>query len=78
MDVKGVLLQWFINCLIKKPSGDAVTRARSQTLPSQDKSALENKIISNQQLAEELQKRVVRKFEKRKSALIFYRQYLGC
>ena len=36
-----------------------------------NKSTIENKIMSNQQLAEELRKPIIRKFEKRKSTLMF-------
>ena len=48
MDIIGVLLGWCINILIKKTSGGA----------------LENKILSNKELSEELQKPIIRKFEK--------------
>ena len=34
--------------------------------------------MSNKELAEELHKAIVRKFDKKKSKLTFYRQYLGC
>ena len=44
------LLQWSINFLIKKTSG----------------SGIKNENISNKQLAEELQKPIIRKFNKRK------------
>ena len=50
MNIKGVLLQWFINFLIKKSSGGAI----------------KNEIISNKELAEELQNSITRKFKKRK------------
>ena len=50
MNIKGVLLQWFINFLIKKTSGGAI----------------KNEIISNKELAEELQNSIIRKFKKRK------------
>ena len=53
MDVKGVLLQWFIHFLIKKTSG----------------SGIKNDNISNKELPEELHKliiRIIRKFKKRK------------
>ena len=50
MNIKGVLLQWFINFLIKKTSGGAI----------------KNEIISNKELAEELQNSITRKFKKRK------------
>ena len=58
-DTNEVLLQRFINFLIK-PSGGAVTR--SMTLATQDNSA----IMQNQKLPEELFKPVIRKFEKQK------------
>ena len=50
MNIKGVLLQWFINFLIKKTSGGAI----------------KNEVISNKELAEELQNSITRKFKKRK------------
>ena len=51
-------------CFDKKSSG--VTRTRSETLDTQDKSAVENKIVSNQQLAEALHRPIIKKIEKRK------------
>ena len=50
MDIKGVLLQRFINFLLKETSGGAT----------------KNEIMSNKELAEELCKPTVRKFKKRK------------
>ena len=53
----------------KKPSDGAVTCAESETLvkrDKQDKSAIENKIMPNQELAEELHKPVIRATGKRK------------
>ena len=50
MDIKGVLLPWFINFLIKKTSGGVI----------------KNEVISNKELAKELHKSIIRKFEKRK------------
>ena len=50
MDINVELLQWLINVLIKKTSGETV----------------KNEIISNKELAEELHKPIIRKFEKRK------------
>ena len=47
MDINTDMLQWLINFSIKKPSGGAV----------------KIDIIPNQQLAEELQKPIIRKFE---------------
>ena len=48
----------------KKSSGGATTRARSETLAPSDTSAIENKVISNEELAEELHTPIVRNFEK--------------
>ena len=50
MDIKGVLLPCFINVLIKKTSGGVI----------------KNEVISNKELAKELHKSIIRKFEKRK------------
>ena len=50
MDIKDVLLQWFINSLIKKAS----------------RSGIKNENISNKELAEELHKPIIRKLKKRK------------
>ena len=54
MDIKEVWLQWFINCLIKKTFG----------------SSIKNEHISNNELAGNLQKPIVRKFKKRKKDLL--------
>ena len=52
----------------------------SETLATKNKSAsgsgIKNENISNKESVEELHKPFIRKFKK--SALIFYRQYLGC
>ena len=58
MDINVDLLQWFIHFLIKKTSGGATTLA--------NKSAVQNKNISNKELAEELHKTIIKKFDKRK------------
>ena len=50
MDINTDLLQWLINFSIKKSSGGAV----------------KIDIVPNQQLAEELQKPIITKFEQRK------------
>ena len=50
MDIKVVLLHWFINFLKKRSSGGGI----------------ENKNISNQKSAEELYKSIIRKFKKQK------------
>ena len=57
MDIKGVLLQSFIN-FWWKTSGGAATLA--------NESATKNKNISNKELAEELHKPIIREFKKRK------------
>ena len=56
MDVNVDLLQWFVNFLRKKASG----------------SVIKDENISKKELAEKLQKRIIRKF-----TLTFYWQYLG-
>ena len=48
MDIKGVLLQWFIHLFDEKTSGGAIR----------------NENISNKELAEELHKRILKKFKK--------------
>ena len=48
MDIKKVLLQWFIKCLIKKTSG----------------SGIKNENISNNELAEELHKPITNNLRK--------------
>ena len=48
MDINVELLQWLINVLIKKTSGET----------------LKNEIISNKELTQELHKPIIRKFEK--------------
>ena len=47
-------------------SGGAVKSAWSETVDRQCKSVIENKIVSNQELAKELQKLILTKYEKRK------------
>ena len=47
-------------------SGGAVTRAHSETLDTQDKSAIENKITSNQQSSEALRKPINKKLKNEK------------
>ena len=50
IDIKGALLQWFIIFFDKKTSGRAI----------------KNEVISNKELAEQLKKPNIRKFEKQK------------
>ena len=66
MDVNVDFLQQFINVLIKKTSGGSATLAFSEALATQKKFAVENENISNKELAEELHKPIIRKFNKRK------------
>ena len=55
MDIKVVLLQWFINFLISATCANKFSG-----------SSVRNENISNKELAEELHKSVMRKFKKRK------------
>ena len=68
MDIRGLLLQYFLNVLKK-------------TYASRDKSdsggETKNENMSAQQLGEELRNTIIRKLKK-KSILTFYRNYLGC
>ena len=50
LGIKEVLLQWFTNSLINKTSGGGI----------------KNENMSDQQLAKELHKSIIRKFQKRK------------
>ena len=50
--------------------------ARLETLATRNKPAIENENLSNREIAEELHKPIIRKFDKKKSSLTFYRQYL--
>ena len=63
IDIKGVFLQWLTNSLIKK----STSLAWSETLAMRDKyasgAAVKSKIMSNQELAEELHEPIIRKFE---------------
>ena len=52
--------------------------ARSETLATRNRSAIDNEIIYNKELAEELNKPIIRKFDEKKNTLTFYGQYLGC
>ena len=52
------------NFFDKKTSGGAATLARSITLARQNRSAVTNENMSKKELAEELHKLIIRKFEK--------------
>ena len=58
MDISVDFLQWSINLLIKKTSGGVATVT--------NKSAIKNENIFHKELAEELHKLIIRKFNKRK------------
>ena len=45
----------------------AATRAGTETLAARNKPGIENKIVSNKELAGELEKPIIKKFEKRKA-----------
>ena len=68
MMIKVNLHQWSManNIFDKKSSDGAVTRAQSETLETRDKSAIKSKNIWIKQIAENLHKRIIKKFEKRK------------
>ena len=56
MDIKEVLLQWFVNFIDKKSSATRVDKVAG--------GATKNKNMPNQQLAEELHKPIIRKYQK--------------
>ena len=56
MDIKGILLQWFINLLIKKSALLLEKSASSE--------AIKNENILNKELAGQLHKTIIGKFEK--------------
>ena len=58
MDIKEVLLQWFINFIDKKSSATRVDKVAG--------GATKNKNMPNQQLAEELHKPIIRKYKNAK------------
>ena len=67
IDIKRDLASMVYRFFDKKSPGGAVTCAWSDPSTmrdAQDKSAIENKILQNQELAEELYKPIIRKFEK--------------
>ena len=68
MDIKRTLLRWFINFLVK-------TLLRLQINASAG--AVKSKIMSNQELAKELQKPIIRKFETQKVHSAFIDKILG-
>ena len=77
MDIKKVLIQWFnafngsmVNFFDKKASATWANKFAS--------SHIKNKNILNEELVEELHEPIIRKCDKKKSKLTFYRQYFGC
>ena len=63
IDINADLLQWSINVFDKKSALLAVISASSRNI--------KNENISNKELAEELHKRIIRKFKKRKLHSLF-------
>ena len=63
IDINADLLQWSINFFDKKSALLAVISASSRNI--------KNENISNKELAEELHKRIIRKFKKRKLHSLF-------
>ena len=61
MDIIGIQLYWFLNFLIKKTFGQAIT----------------NEIMFNKELAKKLEKPITRKFKKRKVYSSFIDNILG-
>ena len=55
IDIKGVLIQWFINFLIRKTSGGAV----------------KNEIMQNKELAEVLHKPILENFGKKSTFIFY-------
>ena len=49
----------------------AATNARSKTLAMPEQSAIKNEFLSNQKLAEELHKSIIRKFKKPKVPKVY-------
>lgn len=66
IDFNKVLLQWFIIFFNERSSDSAVTHALLETLVLRDKSAIKSEAMPNQQLAEDLSKTIIRKFDGRK------------
>ena len=62
------MVYYFFN---KRSSDSSVTHALSETLVLRDKSAIKVEIMLNQQLAENLSKKIIRKFNERKGYLCF-------
>ena len=63
-DIKKYLASLIYKYFDGKFPDEVATRARSETISTRDKSATENKKMSNQQLVEELNKSIIRKFKK--------------
>ena len=61
MDINVDLLQWFINFMIKKTFGANTSAMRVNKFEGD---AVQSEIMSSQELAEELHKPIIRKFEK--------------
>ena len=66
MNINVDFVQWSITVLIKKTSGSGFM---TNHCPLD---------LATPEVAEELQKLIIRKFEKKTSKVTSYRQYLGC
>ena len=72
MDIKEVPFHWFINFLIKKLQVESLCLhgqrpySRRTIRATRNKFAIKNENISNKELAEELQKPIIKSFKKRK------------
>ena len=80
--------------IVKNPKHDGYQRGLASMVhkfldKKRSSSGVKNKNVSDQQLAEELQKQFIKRFKKRKvqslfidkekkSTVTFYRKYLGC
>ena len=69
MDINVDLLQWFINFLIKKTSGSGIKNENISNKRPLD--------LATRELAEELHKPVIRKFNKRKVQSLFLNNIWG-
>ena len=78
INAKEVLLQWFMNFLIKRLLLNVPIDLLVVVLKMRIFSDVKNENISGHQLSEEFHKEIIKKFKKKKSAITFHRQYLGC
>ena len=77
MDINVDLLQWYINFLIKNSLRLHGHKPRATGNKSASGGGIKNENISNKELAEELEKIIIKNLNK-ESKFIFYKKYLGC